>query len=348
MEEIRPHSDIRYDYEQLLDFDVNRLQQELLGILRNGASTRDMSQRLGYSFDQYARWEAGRVRLKWSHFTAITELRAIDLPNLFFRIFGFLPKSVNNAHEFTRELLRGVVGPTSHREIAKALSVSEDLVDRWMYGRSEIAFVEVCLVLRIFTGQAFFAWIDGLVAGKTLSSLQNVQAAQKAEQSVHLAFPFASAVEAALQLEAYKKSERPSMDQISQLSGLSQDLIVRVLPILESVGRVKRNGDKYEVIDSVVNVQGGTRLELSRLTRYWTERALARFQTKDGLPVTKRNNPNAVMFRVAPLSKKATLAVTEAMLKCHNEISKIIADDTDPADEIRVIVGHHFSSDESF
>jgi hypothetical protein len=52
------------------------------------------------------------------------------------------------------------------------------------------------------------------------------------------------------------------------------------------------------------------------------------------------------LFRVAPVSRQATMAITEALLKCHNEISKILESDKEPAEEIRIVIGHHFSADE--
>ncbi len=335
--EIAPSSEV--------DFDT--LQVEVLRELRGPQSTRTFSQLLGYGFDQVARWENRRVRLKWASFARIAKTVDLDLQAEFFRVFGFWCDACENPKVFSRNLFQHIVGPISHRETARRLSVSEDTIDRWIYGRSELTFVDVCLILHEFTGQAFFSWVSGVVKGATLRSIESQALSHRAEQSVHLAFPYAGAIEAAVQLQAYKDSAAHSSTQISFLTGLSVELVDRVLPVLVSSGRLKMVGGKFQVESSFVNIQGGSRAELSRLTRYWSEKALARFQTSTGLPITKRKNPNAVLFRVAPLSKKATLAVTEALLKCHNEISQIVENDREPAEEIRVIVGHHFSADET-
>lgn len=327
------------------DFDM--LQTELLRELRGAETTRGFSTKLGYGFDQVSRWENHRVRLKWTCFVQMAKISGLDLQSHFFQVFGFWSENLENPKLFAKDLFQYLVGPIGHREIARRLSLSEDTIDRWIYGRAELTFVDVCRVLHEFTAQAFFPWVIGLVDGKPLLSIAGLAQSQRAEQSVHLAFPYAAAIEAAVQLQSYKESGTHSTEQLAQIAGLPQELVERVLPVLETTRRLHKINGKYEVESAIVNVQGGSRAELSRLTRYWTERALARFQTPTGLPITKRKNPNAVLFRVAPLSKKAALAVTEALLKCHNEISKIVENDKEPAEEIRVIVGHHFSADEA-
>lgn len=326
--------------------DFVALQGDVLRVLRGARSTREVSGELGFSFDQFARWERGKVRLKWSDFVDLCELVGVDLRELFFQIYGFWSDEIAQPREFARQLLFFTVGPVGHKAIAKRLNVSQDLVERWLYGRAELTFADLCSVLNAFTAQTFFSWIDRLVNGKPLPSISRLQFQSRSEQSVHFAFPYAAAIEGALLMKEYQVAAAHSTRTLSDLTTLPVDLIERALPVLERAGRIRLEGDKFVVDQALVSAQGGTRLETSRLVRYWTERALLRFQTENGLPITKRNNPNAVLFRVAPLSKKATMAVTEALLKCHNEISAIVDSDCEPKEELRVLIGHHFSVDE--
>ena len=71
-----------------VDFDT--LQVEVLRELRGPQSTRTFSQLLGYGFDQVARWENRRVRLKWASFARIAKTVDLDLQAEFFRVFGLV------------------------------------------------------------------------------------------------------------------------------------------------------------------------------------------------------------------------------------------------------------------
>lgn len=326
-----------------LPYDV--LQTEVLRALRGERSSREMSAFLGFSFDQYGRWERGDVRLRWSAFEKVCQACSIDLRSAFFQTYGFLPAALET-ERFARDLFQQIGGPLAHRELAERLCVDSERVDRWVYGRTEMTFPEVCHALYQFTGQGFFSWLSNAVPIAQLPSVIPFAAQGESERSVYLSFPYAAGLEAAVQLEAYKKLPRHDSNWMAEVTGLAVEVVDRMLPILESVQRLKRVGDKYEVNPSFVNVQGGSREGLARLTRYWTEQALRRFQTPTGLPVTKRGNPNAILFRVAPVSRQATMAITEALVKCHNEISKILDNDKEPAEEIRIVIGHHFSADE--
>lgn len=333
-----------------LPYDV--LQAEVLRAIRAKRSTREMSAALGFSFDQYGRWERGSVRLRWSSFERICAESDVDLRALFFRTYGCLLTALDEPGvHFAREFFLQIVGPLSHRELADRLSVPSDRVDvdridRWMYGRTEMTFPEVCHALYVFTSQGFFSWISGIVSLANLPSISTFAAQGESQRSVYFSFPYAASLEAAVQLASYRKLAKHDSAFVAEATGLSVEVVDRMLPILESVQRLRLVEGKYEVNPSIVNVQGGSREELARLTRYWTEQALHRFQTPTGLPITKRGNPNAILFRVAPVSRQATMAITEALQKCHNEISKILETDKEPAEEIRIVIGHHFSVDE--
>ncbi len=327
--------------------DFLSLQREVLNAIRGQNTSKQLSSELGYSFDQVARWERGQTRLKWSDFYKICNLKAIHLQQIFFEVYSFWSDELDNPKEFVRQVLLFVAGPVSQKEIAHRLRFTQDRIERWLYGRSELTFIELCQILEAFSLQTFYAWLDRLVGSESLPSIQHLAFKNRNEQSVHYAFPYASAVEGALLMKDYIEAPTHSLEIIERLTTLPKEMIQGLLQILVAAGRIRWTGQKYSIDQTIVNAQGGTRIELSRLVRYWTKRALLRFETSDGLPVTKRNNPNAVLFRVAPLSKEATRAVTEALLKCHNEISAIVDNDSGPKEELRIIVGHYFSMDET-
>ena len=330
------------------EIDFASLLTDVLRALRGAQSTRALSQTLGFTFDQVARWEKGRVRLKWSDFVDLCELKKIDLQNLFFHGFGFWSNEIDQPKEFVRQLIYYTAGPIPHREIARRMKLPKDLIERWLYGRAEITFTDVCRILFTFTQQSFLAWLDQVVGGVELPALSAYSFQAKSEQSLNVAIPYAGAIEGAIRMSPYVAAKRHSSEILAEITSLPLEWIERALPILAQAGRIKLIDGKYSVAPEslIINMQGLSPKEMTRVAKYWTDRALLRLQAPTGVAVNKRRNPNAVAFRVAPMSKQTVMAVTEALLKCHNEISALVDADEGPFDELRVLVSHHFSMDD--
>lgn len=325
------------------DLIFENLQADLLKALRGAESQSDLSFALGFKFNQVARWERGRVRLKWQDFVRLCEHRKIDLNGIFLGVYSFQPGKLRDSPEFIRQLMGFVVGPYSHREIADKAGVSTAMFERWLYGRAEPTLIDILKLLQATTQQSFFAWLARLVDIQKLPSVAYIGFQSRSEQSVEAAFPFAPAIEAAIRAKEYVDSPH-STAILSQLSGVPESVIDSVLPILVETGNLAVEGGKYVVKREIINIQGLTPKEVCGLARYWNDRALKRFLTVDGLPINKDKLPTAFSVRVAPLSKKSSGMILEALLKCHNEISAIVDGDQGPYEEVRVLITNMFSA----
>ena len=62
-----------------LERDLEKMQAELLRAIRGKLSTSALSAKLGYKFNQVARWEKGERRLLWTDFVALCEARRLPL-----------------------------------------------------------------------------------------------------------------------------------------------------------------------------------------------------------------------------------------------------------------------------
>ena len=318
------------------------LERELLVALRGQSDALSLSRELGYSYNQWSRWERGKVSLKWIDFVRVCELKKIPLGDLFFEVLGFRSRDLSQGAQLVRELSQYVVGPYSYREVCLRTGLPFESFERWIYRRAEPPFQAILQILHSSTQQSFFAWLSRVVRLELLPSAVGLGLDAKNTQSLEVAFPYAALIEGALRLEAYLRQPH-STQVIAELSGLPVDLIEQTLPFLERAENIRWDGSHFRVLRPIINMQGLSRSEICSLARYWNQHSLNRF-----LPAEpKGQGPSLFSLRVAPLSQESVQKILGVLLKCHNEISAIVDGDQGPFEELRVFVTNFYSPDEN-
>ncbi len=320
----------------MIDYSV--LKKELLVALRGSRSQLEMSQLAGFSFNQWHKWETEQKWLRWDEFVDVLDQLNIPLREICLNLFTFQddPKDFQN-------LIRSMCSGKSFEQVAEILKQDEETIRRW--SRNQISpSIETVFLLIQSQQNNLTEFIGKLVAIDQVPSLKNLSISQLNHKIVEIEHPFSAAIEACLNLKAYKDLKAHSDEWISERTLISLPLVIATLKKLESAGTIKKIGNHYELIDGWIQMNGLPLKEAVKVDHYWTQRCLDRYSGPDHIPFSPvdRTNTNFRSFRVAAVSTEAALQIQARLKQASQDILSIIKDDKNPKTEIKVYVSHLF------
>lgn len=316
----------------------SNIKKELLVYLRGDLTQKEMSEKLGYKFNQYHKWESDLKWLRWDEFIDILEVTNSAYKKAFQLVLAFYDNPKN-----TRLLFESLCANLSMKEIGELVGHNESIVRRWM-NQDISPSLETILKLINDRTNNLYEFINQLVDIEKIPTIQLKYKQVLKQKMVEVQFPFASAIEAAIQLDDYKKLEDHSDAWISNRILVSEDLVKKAITALLSAETIIKNKNKYVINNSWIQVPGLTLSKVAKIDRYWTSRCLDRYNGPDGVPYIPDSevNTNFRSFRITPLSENAALEIQKLLRKTSSEVLKIIKNDKNPFSKIGVYVNHFF------
>lgn len=314
------------------------IKKELLIALRGSRSQLEMSHLVGFSFNQWHKWETEQKWLRWDEFIDVLDQLKIPVNEIFYKVLSI----TEDPRDF-QVVVRNLCAGLSSDKIAEILDQDQETIKRW--ARSDISpSVETCLHLMQSRSNNLAEFIAQIIPIRNVPSLNLLFQAQNAHKNVEVIYPFSAAIEACLNLEAYQKLGAHSDEWVAERTLISVPLVRAVLKKLESVGTIRKRNEIYEVVDSWIQMNGLPLKEAVKVDHYWTQRALDRYAGPDQIPFTPkdRENTNLRSFRVAPVSTEAAKLIQQRLRQLSQDILAIINDDKGPKTEIKVYVSHCF------
>lgn len=318
--------------------DYSLVKKELLVALRGEQSQLAMSRHLGFTFNQWHKWETEQKWLRWDEFVDILIELKIPVKNIFTTLFNFADDPRN-----FQAILRNLCVGLSTEKIAETLEQDEDTIKRW--AKNDISpSVETVLCLIQVRQNNLAELIAKLVSIDNVPALKTLFQSQKAHKNVEVQYPFSPAIEACFCLEAYKQLPIHSDQWVAERTLISVPLVRASINKLENAGTIRKLGNHYELVDGWVQLNGLPLKEAVKVDHYWTKRALDRYSGPDQIPYLPddRANTNVRSFRVAAVSTEAAFQIQERLRQASQDVLAIINNDQGAKTEIKVYVSHCF------
>lgn len=314
------------------------IKKELLIALRGNLTQKEMSEKLGFKFNQYHKWESDIKWLRWDEFIDILEVSNAPYKTAFQLVLAYCENPKN-----TKLLFESLCSNLSMKEIGQLVGHSESIVRRWMTKDISPSLETILKLINDRTNN-LYEFINQLVDIEKIPTLNSKYQLVLKQKMVEIQYPFASAIEAAIQLGDYKKLETHSDKWISDRILVSEDLVKKAIAALLSAETLIKVDNKYKINNAWIQVQGLTLAQIAKIDHYWTGRCLDRYKGPDGVPYIPDSeiNSNYRSFRVTPLSEKAALEIQHLLKKTSSEILKIIKNDKEPYNRIGIYVSHFF------
>lgn len=271
----------------------SKLQNEILRTIRGKLSASAMSAKLGYKFNQYARWEKGDRRLLWSDFVAICKLRKLPVDMQAQLYLGFDGKWAKEG-EFAKTLLHGF----SIDEVSKATKINRSKISRWVNGKTPLTFTDVFDLLN--WGVNAFGFFEPLVDLEKVPSLANEYRGFKQQRELVYTMPYLDALQEALIVKDYLSLAKHDSKVLANIAGLTVDVVDRSLEALLSTGQVEKKAGKYKMTEINVDYRNDKR-RMAKILAHWLRQTTKVVDRVD----EKSIEGSLVGFSVMSLSQEA-------------------------------------------
>lgn len=312
----------------------------LLIIELRGKNTQlQMSEKLGFKYNMWAKWESGQKRLMWSEFTVILKVLKI---NIDFALSEILSKKITTKipeNELLQEILNKF-GGFQDPNIFKKLQISKSSLYRQLTNTQNISLAFIFHTLD-FLSATFPRLLKAILNNPSTPELKKLCSSLDSRYEIEGQYPWISAVEGILDTEDYKKLSKHTDLFIAKKLNISNERVKFALKTLKSVDAIEFKDNKYILLSNNVNF---TDLVTSaKFMKFWTQVALNRFNTPDGVPLPRKG----WSMRVYPVSKEAKQKIIKARSKFESELMKIISDDESAhKNQLQVLILHLFDDEE--
>lgn len=323
--------------------DYSLIKSELLKSIRGDIKQKDLSQQMGFSFNQVHKWESGLTQIKWNEFIRLSCICGLDMKSILGHIlkFSLVDFDPGNSSQILKQFM-DLSGLRKVSDIARRLSVHPSLVRRWIQGNTDPSLE---MMMRIFDLRTHFLilFLGRLNKDKANFTYAPEVNLEKKKLLFFSYFPFAFSILAFLQTSEMSDSQFHTVEYIAKNLGLSSEDVTHAIKLMVKLNILTFKNSRYEIIQKYFNMDGLDVVDIIRSANYWTRRIDRRQQqTIAGLPITTKGFVYLTQFRVIPISKKALDQVNRIMTEFTGQLQSIVESDTDPYDRVSIIMMNHF------
>jgi transcriptional regulator with XRE-family HTH domain len=321
--------------------DYSKLKSELLKLLLRDRSSIQISRQMGYSFDQIRRWQTGSKELRWDEFCDLCEVLQIPLLGHLRDIFSFDIRDQDELYFFMAHLRKRFLR-WSLRELHEKVGVHPSVMKRYIGGQV-FPSMEVVFALLDLHKNILSAFLFALVGKQNINAFDHSLQHGQSQVTAETTLPLASAIEGLLMIEEY--IQQPTHDEQWFLDKLvvSRDQFRQTWRHMLAAGSIEEKNGKFQITYTTINTQGATPFQVCKTGEFWSERARQRYLSRDHYPVNKGKTPNALAYRVVPMSNEAMKTANEILLKAYHDIQGVAEDSNGPYHDVRVFLFQHFS-----
>lgn len=312
---------------------------ELLRWLRGEMSQRDLSLKMGFTFNQVGKWESGVTQIKWDDFFVLCECLNIPLEKIFRHKFWAFNGEFN-----AREALA---------EILKNLNLSKVREDKyrgktknWLGQKQSPDWAEVLEIMDLVPSM-LINFLSTFVDCSQIPSLQSRYQHYNICMELVYQDPLCIFVNAALQIQEYKELEEHSDELLAFHATCSVDHLRRLLVSMLMYNIVTFDGKKFYPSSFDFSFSGTRHEKLRGLTKCVTDLSAERYTLAPALPPRPGTERNASVssVRVNAMSQQAANEVQSLVSEFHHKVMQIIKEDEQrPKNNVQLIVLHSFSS----
>jgi transcriptional regulator with XRE-family HTH domain len=305
---------------------LQKTQTEILQAMRGKLSSSALSVKLGYRFNQVARWEKGERRLLWTDFVALCEARRLPLAEQMRHHLGY-EGDLHASGPFTKTLLGG----KSIDEAAKATKLSRSKISRWLNGKATPTFLETYQLLRLAINP--FGFFERLVDLSQVPSLaKDYRLFQRQRELAH-ALPYLDAIMEALLVRSYREAGKHNAEALASAAGLSVEGLHSALASLEEAGMVEKKAGKYQAREIGIDYSADKE-QMTKMILHWLREATRAIENLPARPL----KGSLAAFSVFSLSKEGHEKALAAFREFNRSIHAIGTEDKGPKEKVFVLV----------
>lgn len=317
----------------------SHLAIEILKSLRGDLSQRDLSSRLGFSFNQVGKWESGVTQIKWEDFIHVCEILQLPIEQHFRKLFWTFEGEFNPSHALT------VFTENINLNLQKKKKY-QLMFKKWAVGDIHPDLAEVLEIIDL-APSILVAFLSPFIDCSKITSLTARYAQYSTQLELVAQDPLCVFVNAALQLKEYQSLLKHDDYILAYHATCSVAHLQRVLRLMTTYGIISFDGKKYLPNAFDFSFSAVPDIKLRGLTKYVTDLASTRYTTQPvrGTPGALERNPSVSSVRVNALSKEAAKKVMDLVHDFHTKVTQVVQEDKGQnKNNVQVVLIHSFAS----
>ncbi len=310
------------------------LLEEILG----ENNSKEISQKLGYNFDQYYRWINNLKVLKWDEFIKICQTFNLAITEAY---SSFTPNLSTNADAKTLiNILKESSSFKSNQELANYLNCHVSVLKRYLAGTT-IPNTEIIFKLIDLHPEQFRLFIKRLLV-KNIENSTLKTFIEPTYQSMLTSsrYPQTAIIEALLLMQDYLERDL-KIDTtffLSQKLNLSLEETEKLVRLMLENGKIESQGPHFAPSLLTTNFSGIPFEDAINFYYFLLDTFKTLIQNKvNGLPSFGKT-PGMMAGRIVPMSVKSMNRVNEILARAHDEIISTCEKDDDPKVECRALL----------
>ena len=224
-------------------FYYHSIKYKLLHHLRGNLSQNQLSEKLGYKFNQYHKWEIGSKSLSLFEFIDICNILEIDLYRAIERVFIVNLKDQNEAQIFEKLYL--LLGPDDKDQLAELLDINKSTLYRWLKGKGS-PDLSVILYWIDQRTQYLKSFITEIIGKKYADEILRPDSDRIDQYKMYKDFPYLPALEYYFYTTQYDKAKTIGTSAIAKDLNLTVDQVeAGIKTLLNNNAIMKDSNDNY-------------------------------------------------------------------------------------------------------
>ena len=305
------------------------IKRELLKAIRGKHSQNYVNGKLGYSFNQVYRWEAGYKKIPWLDFVQLCRVCKVDLKAAF-RYIDFFDLDPERYDILVKEL----VADDTLKMVGESIGCSQSQLSRWL-NKKIVPTLENILKLIYVRRSRLIDFVSQLTDIHLIPSLLPFYIQEEKERELHFKYPYVAALIRVLDLKQYKGLREHSDTFVAKQLGLPEATVKEALSHLHSLKLIKIENKK--AIPQSMRLHVGNNFEYNkRVRKYWTEKALE-ILNKLQPPKSFEARKSLLGYNVFSVSEEGFQKIKKKYLEFYNDIRAILVDDKAETEMVKVL-----------
>jgi transcriptional regulator with XRE-family HTH domain len=321
-------------------FYYSNVKFKLLASIRGNVSQKDLSEKLGFNFNQVHKWEAGTKGMSLEDFSKYCLYFGISLDKHFATIFSFFCEGLDQKEIF--EKMYKAFGPVDKKELAELLQVNKSTLYRWFDGKGAPDFALILYWIDKRT-QYLPDLIVHLVGEQNSWSIISDKKEVVDRRLKYSQYPLLPAVEGFLHLDSYLNLDEHSNQAIADGLNISIADVVDCLAELVRCEEIIMVNGLYTINTGKTDIGHVDVASSAKLAKFWTQKCVERFNTEDGIPKGTGNSNNLWAYRVLPVPAEIEAELKEKLMICLREISELADSYEHGEGQVKALITHFFN-----
>ena len=328
---------IHLDYKENDSINYDQLAQDILISLRGDFSQRELSSKLGFSFNQVGKWESGHSRIKWDHFCDIIELKH----QVEFSTLLSVHETSQNYHYRSDVLKYYIYKHSLH--VIKDLG-KNDLVKKHLKSKNKQIDLSTVLELLDIRRNILIYELSQFVDCKQIKILDFRYSKYKERLTALESLPMIPIIRACLLIESYQKLKEHNDTLIQIHTGVTEDDIKSCLIEMQNHGEIEYHNNKFFVVGPGYSFSQTTSDYLKPFNKKMIELSALKYPLK---PSEWDNSFNRNLSRssvfVEAISDEVSVEISDLISEMHGRILEILKKDQtvykdSPKENIQLII----------